>query len=104
MLYLTIITLALHAAIAFGAITAWKKMAQTAPETLPKLFFVISILRLLASVALFAVCLFIIHEDRDMLKQFTVMFLAVYLVMLMIDTTYFYKATKRMGEKRKNKE
>jgi uncharacterized membrane protein len=99
MLYLTIITLALHAIIAIGAISAWKKVAQTAPATLPRLFFAISILRLLASVALFAVCLFLIHEDRDLLKQFTVMFLAIYLVMLVIDTTYFYKATKRMGEK-----
>lgn len=100
MLYLTIITLALHAAIAYGAITAWRKVAQTAPQTLPKLFFVISTLRLLASVALFAICIFVIHEDREMLKQFTVMFLAIYLVMLVIDTTYFYKATKRMGEKK----
>ncbi len=95
LLTLLLITLLLHAVLTGGSIMVWRTLKASAPELLPKAFFVTAIVRMVASLGVFAVAVYIIHEDRETLKQFTLIFLTVYMLLLVFDTVYFYCSSRR---------
>lgn len=88
------ITLLLHALLTAGSLLTWKKVLKDNPQLLPKLFFTTSAIRLVASVALFAISLLLIRQDIEQVKIFTIVVIATYLLLLTFDTAYFYHSSK----------
>ena len=88
------ITLLFHAVLTVGSLFTWKKVLKDNPQLLPKLFFTTAAIRLVASVALFAISLLLIRQDIVQVKIFTVVVIATYLLLLTFDTAYFSHSSK----------
>lgn len=88
------ITLLLHALLTICSLVVWNKVLKDRPQALPRLFFLTTIVRLLASVALFLVALMMIRHDTAQVKMFTLIFIAAYLLLLIFDTAYFCHSSK----------
>lgn len=79
---------------AFSFITVWKKVALTSMKSLPILFLSASGIRiLLASMTVLVYC-FAMRGDTQSIKEFAVVFMAFYLLMLVFDTWFFVKTEK----------
>ncbi len=84
-----------------GAIAIWNMVKRESPQALPKVFFLTTLVRLLASTAFFAVALYVISADKDGLKLFTAIFIITYLLLLVFDTMYFYFSSKAIDNTHK---
>ena len=87
---LIILAIAYQTGITIGAVTVWRSAMKNNPAQLPKVFFAITTVRLVISVAFFALALWLIHSDLGQVKIFTLFFLVVYMLLLVFDTAYFY--------------
>ena len=95
---LIILTVAYQTVITAGSITVWKSVMKNNPAQLPKVFFAITIVRLVFSVAFFALALWLMHTDVGQVKLFTVFFLVVYMLLLVFDTAYFYCSSQKINK------
>ena len=98
---LIIITLVLHAVLTLGSIKVWKTVEKTNPASLAKVFFVSMAVRLIVSVAIFAISLMLMKDDVDAIKRFTILFVIIYFLLLAFDTIYFYCSLKMLNNKKK---
>lgn len=98
---LIIITLVLHAVLTLGSIKVWKTIEKTNPTSLAKVFFVSMAVRLVVSVVIFAVSLWLMKDDVDSIKMFTILFVIIYFLLLAFDTIYFYCSLKTINNKKK---
>ncbi|MCQ2128948.1 MAG: hypothetical protein MJZ08_05910 [Bacteroidaceae bacterium] len=98
---LIIITLVLHAVLTLGSIKVWKTVEKTNPVSLAKVFFVSMAVRLIVSVAIFAISLMLMKDDVDAIKLFTILFVIIYFLLLAFDTIYFYCSLKMLNNKKK---
>ncbi|MDO5446598.1 MAG: hypothetical protein Q4F34_02330, partial [Prevotellaceae bacterium] len=87
---LIIITIVVQLALTLGGIILWKKAGKKSAARLTKVRMLTTTVRLLVSVAIFAIAIFLIKEDRDAVKVFTIFFAAIYFLLLISDTIYFY--------------
>ncbi len=94
-------TLLLQLLLTAGAIAIWNMVRRSTPQALPKVFFITSLVRLLASIVFFAVALYVISADKDGLKLFTAIFIITYLLLLVFDTMYFYFSSKAIDNRHK---
>ncbi len=101
LLTLIAIMLLLQVLLTAGAIAIWNMVRSHTPQALPKVFFITSFVRLLASIVFFAVALYVISADRDALKIFTAVFAITYLLLLVFDTMYFYFSSKTIDNTHK---
>ncbi len=94
LLTLLLITLLLHAVLTGGAIMVWRTIKKSSPELMPKVFFATTLVRMIASLGVFAVSLYVINGDKDTMKLFTLIFLVVYMLLLIFDTAYYYCSSR----------
>jgi len=93
---LIIITLLYQVVFTAGSIMVWRTVKNNNPEQLPKVFFATTAIRLFTSVVVFALAMWLIHSDMEHVKIFTVFFLAVYMLLLVFDTAYFYCSSQKI--------
>lgn len=96
---LLILTVAYQTGITIGAVSTWKATMKNNPAQLPKVFFAITTVRLIFSVAFFALALWLIHSDLEQVKIFTLFFLVVYILLLIFDTAYFYSSSQKINKR-----
>ena len=96
---LIIITIAVQIALTIGGIILWKKAKGKSAATLAKVRMLTSTVRLLVSVAIFAIAIYLIKEDKETVKVFTIFFAAVYFILLITDTLYFYVCSRKVDNK-----
>jgi len=87
---LLVATLLYQVLLTIGSIIVWKQVKKNNATQLPKVFFAITTVRLATSVMLFALALWYLQEDTKNIKIFSSIFLAIYTLLLIIDTAYFY--------------
>ena len=93
---LIILSVLLHTVLTGGAIMVWRTVSKTAQEQLPKVFFATMAARLLSTVLLFAAAAFLLRNDRTELITFAVIYIILYIIMLILDTAYFYCSSKQL--------
>lgn len=96
---LIVLAAAYQVGITIGAVTVWKSVMKNNPVQLPKVFFAITTIRLVVSVAFFALALWLIHSDVGQVKIFTLFFLVVYMLLLIFDTAYFYCSSQKINKR-----
>ena len=93
---LLVVTVLLHALLTSGSIMVWNTVKKTSPEQLPRVFFATMAIRMIAALGVFAAALFLIHNDMEQVKFFTIIFIVIYLLLLIFDTMYFYCSSKKI--------
>lgn len=101
LLTLIAIMLLLQLLLTTGTIAIWNMVRRNSPQALPKVFFLTTLVRLIASTAFFAAALYVISADKDGLKLFTAIFIITYLLLLVFDTMYFYFSSKAIDNTHK---
>ncbi len=86
----------LIAALAYGQ--CWLKIAQRAPQQLPKFYIAASALRLLAAAATVLIYCVAQRQHTEQIKLFAIVFLAYYIVMLVSETLYFARKTRQLNQ------
>lgn len=99
MTVLIVLTIVLHCILTTGTVLVWMSAKKSAPEMLPKIFFLSMGVRLFASIILFAVGVYLLRGDMEPMKLFTVVFIAAYLLMLLFDTAFFYWSSQQLNKK-----
>ena len=94
---LIIITLAVQIVLTIGSIFLWKKAEKKSAATLAKVRLLTITVRLFVSVALFAIAIYLIKGDKETVKVFTIFFAAVYFLLLVADTLYFYVCSRKVA-------
>lgn len=79
---------------AFAFIAVWKKVALTSVKNLPVLFLSASGIRILLAAMTVLVYCFAMRGNSQSIKEFAVVFMAFYFVMLVFDTWFFIKTEK----------
>lgn len=100
---LIIITIAVQIALTIGGVVLWKKAKRKSAAALAKVRMLTTTVRLLVSVAIFAIALGFLKDDKEIVKVFTIFFAASYFILLIADTLYFYISSKKIDNKN-NKE
>ena len=89
-----IISAVFNLVAAFAFIAVWKKVALTSVKNLPVLFLSASGIRILLAAMTVLVYCFAMRSNTLSIKEFAVVFMAFYLVMLVFDTWFFIKTEK----------
>lgn len=89
---LIVIAIAILTGATFASIKLWN-MATIEQRT--KLFLVTTVFRLLLSVLIFGGSVFALRPDIEQIKVFTVAFAAIYFLLLVFDTGYFYYTSNK---------
>lgn len=79
---------------AFAFIAVWKKVALASVKNLPVLFLSASGIRILLAAMTVLVYCFAMRGNSQSIKEFAVVFMAFYFVMLVFDTWFFVKTEK----------
>ena len=79
---------------AFVFIQVWKKVALTSVRNLPVLFLSASGMRILLAAMTVLVYCFAMRGNSQSIKEFAIVFMAFYFVMLAFDTWFFIKTEK----------
>lgn len=83
-----------------GFIMVWKSVMNNNQEQLPRVFFAITTVRIVFSVAIYAVVLWIIRTNVEMVKIFTLIYIVLYMLLLGFDTAYFYCSLQKINNKK----
>lgn len=70
----------------------WRKMAKTSPNVMTKFYLAASALRLVSAVVVTAYCL--ICHDKNSIRDFALLFMSFYIVMLVFDSVFFAHVEK----------
>lgn len=97
---LIIVTLLYQTILTVGSVLVWRSVMKNNAAQLPKVFFAITTMRLVASVAFFALALWLIHTQVEEVKLFTIFFLVLYMLLLGFDTAYFYCSSQKINNKK----
>ena len=89
------ITILLQVFFTAGLILIWRMLAKDNPSAMPKFFFAATALRLVISVIVFFVCIYLIRGDIEHIKTLTVTILASYALLHMIDIIYFVRTSTK---------
>ena len=84
----------LFCSIAYGQ--TWKAIARRSPENLPKFYLAWSAMRLMAAAILLLIYCVIVREIVA-IKWFAVIFIVCYIVMLVFDSWFFIRVSKKRG-------
>jgi len=100
-----ILTVLMHLVLTGLAFLILKTTIKSDPAKLTKRIFAVMGLRFILPLAFYAVCLFVWKDsgsfDKSDLKMFTVFYLILYLLFLVIDTAYFYFTLKNLDKNNK---
>jgi len=78
----------------FALWKAWHSMSKRTPEMLPKLYLASSAIRLMGAVVVMLVYCVVVR-DAALIRTFSFIFIACYLLMLAFDAIYFAKISKQ---------
>lgn len=79
--------------INFVYVTSWSKISKSSPNTMTRFYLAASALRLIsAALVVTAYCL--ISHDKDNIRDFALLFMAFYIVMLVFDSVFFARIEK----------
>ena len=56
---------------------------------------VLMIARMVVALVLYAICMYLVSDDPWKMKVVTISFLAIYFLMLIFETTYYYISAKK---------
>lgn len=56
---------------------------------------VLMIARMVVALVLYAICMYLVSDDQWKMKVVTISFLAIYFLVLIIETTYHYISAKK---------
>lgn len=79
--------------INFVYVISWGKIAKSSPNTMTRFYLAASALRLISAALVVTVYCLIIH-DKDSIRDFALLFMAFYIVMLVFDSVFFARIEK----------
>ena len=91
---LIIATIVLQAVLTGGSLAIWNNVRKSAPQVLTKTFFVIMMIRLFASMVVFALAVYLMHDNASDVKLYAIVFIVLYIALLVFDTLYFLHTIK----------
>ena len=101
MTVLIIATAVMQALLAAVSVFLWNKVSRASAGRLHQLYFMLSGIRLVLSLAFFVLGLCFL-EGRQEILRFTVIVLVIYFLVLAFDTIYFYCSLNK--QKRNDKQ
>lgn len=71
----------------------WRKIAKSSPNVMTRFYLVASALRLI-SAALVVTVYCLISQDKDSIRDFAILFMVFYTIMLVFDSIFFARVEK----------